>query len=219
MASLNSLATGLEYNETRARAGIAEEEFDSLVRMHQQKIYRVLLSVTRNIDTAENLTQECFLRAFERRASFRGDSSIATWLTRIALNLAHDHGRNRRNQFWKQIFGKQSSGKNDASHESTPSGQEVESIPDQHGSAERALLAKEKVASMLSAVGELPEQQRTVFTLRFLEEMPLEEIAQSTGLGINTVKTHLLRGTIAVRKRLLSMQTRSANGPADGSQS
>ena len=68
---------------------------------HRPQIFRFLLASTRDVDLAETLTQECFLKAHRNWASFRGESSAMTWLMRIAINLQKDHWRNRRMQFWR----------------------------------------------------------------------------------------------------------------------
>ena len=77
-----------------------QDDFDGIVFQNQKRIYRTLLLLVRDADAAENLTQECFLHAFRMRNGFRGESGVATWLVRIAINLAHDHNRNRRWAFW-----------------------------------------------------------------------------------------------------------------------
>ena len=81
---------------------IAAEEFSAVVTKHRPQIFRFLLSSTRDVDLAETLTQECFLKAHRNWGSFRGESSAMTWLMRIAINLQKDHWRNRRMQFWRQ---------------------------------------------------------------------------------------------------------------------
>ena len=82
---------------------IGPEDFEWMVLRHQKQIYRVLLLLLRDADAAETLTQECFLRAFKKHRSFRGESSLATWLVKIAINLARDHKRNRRWEFWRRL--------------------------------------------------------------------------------------------------------------------
>ena len=70
---------------------IAAEEFTCVVERHRSQIFRFLLSSTRDIDLADTLTQECFLKAHKNWERFRGDSSAMTWLMRIAINLQKDH--------------------------------------------------------------------------------------------------------------------------------
>ena len=173
--------------------GLAHEEFDDVVREHQQRIFRVVMALVRDSDLASNITQDCFVRAYEKRASFRGDASVSTWLTRIAVNLVRDHARNRRQSFWRKLF-QRSDGD---SIESA-----AETVRDARSTPDRQLLAKEEVNAVWSAVAELAPQQREVFVLRFSEEMTLEEIAQVLDVKVGTVKAHLSRAVAVVRTRV-----------------
>jgi RNA polymerase sigma-70 factor, ECF subfamily len=164
---------------------IESEDFDWIVIRHQKQIYRILLSVVRDSDIADTLTQECFLRAFRKRSSYRGESSLVTWLVSIALNLARDHNRNRRWAFWRAFA---RTDRVDAMR-----------TMDVRRSPEQTLINRERVGLIQSAMEGLPERQRTVFLLRFVEEMPLETIAEAMGLKLGTVKSHLFRATEAVK--------------------
>ena len=170
---------------------IAAEEFSAVVTKHRPQIFRFLLSSTRDIELAETLTQECFLKAHRNWASFRGESSAMTWLMRIAINLQKDHWRNRRMQFWRQTR-TNSVDLNEAS----------EWLPSGESSAEQQMLAKERVGQVWKAVEGLSERQRTVFLLRYVEEQELSEIARQTGLSEGTVKAHLSRALGRVRAEL-----------------
>ena len=170
---------------------IAAEEFSAVVTKHRPQIFRFLLSSTRDIELAETLTQECFLKAHRNWASFRGESSAMTWLMRIAINLQKDYWRNRRMQFWRQTR-TNSVDLNEAS----------EWLPSGESSAEQQMLAKERVGQVWKAVEGLSERQRTVFLLRYLEEQELSEIARQTGLSEGTVKAHLSRALGRVRAEL-----------------
>jgi len=179
----------MQNNQAAARRKIRSlepEDFEWMVLQYQKQIYRVLLFLSKDADTAEILTQECFLRAFKNHGSFRGESSLATWLISIAVNLAHDHSRNRRWAFWRKLA------RTDRI-ESMP-------IPDAGRSPEQILADKETVDAVRSAVNHLSERQRTVFLLRFVEEMPLESIAEAMDLEVGTVKAHLFRAIRTVRK-------------------
>ena len=110
---------------------------------------------------------------------------------RIAVNLVRDHVRNRRLQFWKR-----SQSKDDP-------GEELNRLTDlDQRSAETRTILKQQVDAVWQAAGNLPERQRTVFLLRFVEDMDLLEIAAVTQLSEGTVKTHLFRALQAVRERL-----------------
>jgi RNA polymerase sigma-70 factor (ECF subfamily) len=170
---------------------IAAEEFSSVVQRHRPQIFRFLLASTRDVDLAETLTQECFLKAHCNWAGFRGESSVMTWLMRIAINLQKDHWRNRRIQFWRHT---QSNAVdlNEAS----------EWLPSGERSAEQQMMARERVAQVWEAVKGLSERQRTIFLLRYVDELELSEIARITSLNEGTVKAHLSRALARVRREM-----------------
>ena len=170
---------------------LATAEFDSVVATHRAQIFRFLLASTRDVDLAETLTQDCFLKAHRNWSGFRGESSALTWLMRIAINLQKDHWRNRRLQFWRRT--QTNSVDLDEASDWLPSGERT---------VEQRLLAREQVAQVWRAVENLSERQRTVFLLRYVEELELKEIAETTGMGEGTVKAHLSRALARVRKEL-----------------
>jgi RNA polymerase sigma-70 factor (ECF subfamily) len=164
------------------------QDFESLVRQHRPRIFRFLLASLRDPETAENLTQDCFVRAFKARDQFRGGSRVGTWLMHIAANLVRDHEASSRLKFWRRKL-RSDLDPNDIS----------DWIPDQQKSPEAMALAKEQVEAIWSAAASLSERQRTVFLLRFVEDMDLLEIAAVTGMKEGTVKTHLFRAVQSVR--------------------
>jgi len=170
---------------------IAAQEFARIVESHRPQIFRFLLSSLRDVDLAETLTQECFLKAHRNWSHFRGDSSAMTWLMRIAINLQKDYWRNRRIQFWRQT--RTNAVDLDEASEWLPNGER---------NAEQQMLAKEQVAQVWESVKGLSERQRTVFLLRYVEERELSEIAAATGLSEGTVKAHLSRALGRVRTEL-----------------
>ena len=167
------------------------EDFDAVVRLYWPRIFRFALASLRDRDAAESLTQDCFLKAYRARRGFRGEASLSTWLMKIAVNLIRDSIRSRRLRFWNRTRG--------AAPDFDLASQ---SLADRGSSPERALLAKERVAAVWSAVETLSQRQRTVFLLRFVEDLDLLEIAAVTGLREGTVKVHLFRALEAVRKRM-----------------
>jgi len=169
----------------------ATDEFTLVVERHRPQVFRFLLASTRDVDLAETLTQECFLKAHRNWGSFRGESSAMTWLMRIAINLQKDHWRNRRMQFWRHT-----------QTNSVDMEDAGEWLPSGESSVERQLLAREQVSQVWTAVKGLSERQRTVFLLRYVEEQELSEIARATGLSEGTVKAHLSRAVTKVRAEL-----------------
>jgi len=194
----SALTTTMDMAASRGSTeGIAAEEFDHIVRAHQRRVFQVLFSLVRDRDLADNLTQDCFLRAYQKRATFRGEASLETWLIRIAVNLARDHERNRRLAFWRNILQQTSPPEEEAA--------EID-ISDPGPSAERALLAREQLAAVESVLEKISPQQRLAFSLRFFEEMSLEEIAGAMQVEIGTVKAHLFRAVNTVRNKLKEQQ-------------
>ena len=80
------------------------QDFDALVQQHRPRIFRFLLASLRDRESAENLTQDCFVRAYQARDNFRGASSVATWLVQIAVNLVRDHESSGRLKFWRRML-------------------------------------------------------------------------------------------------------------------
>lgn len=170
---------------------IAAQDFATVVARHRTQIFRFLLASTRDVDLAETLTQDCFLKAHRNWSNFRGDSTAMTWLMRIAINLQKDQWRNRRLQFWRHT--RTNSVDVDEASDWLSSGERT---------AEQQMLAREKVGHVWRAVETLSERQRTVFLLRFVEDLELKEIAEATGLSEGTVKAHLSRALGRVRTEL-----------------
>jgi RNA polymerase sigma-70 factor (ECF subfamily) len=105
---------------------------------------------------------------------------------RIAVNLVRNHAQNRRFQFWKK-----------AQRDS----QEVHDWPDRSSSPEERAAVNEQIQAVWEATKSLSERQRTVFLLRYVEDLDIPEIAQVTGLTENAVNVHLFRAVRCIRKR------------------
>jgi RNA polymerase sigma-70 factor (ECF subfamily) len=166
-------------------------DVNTLCATYRSRIYRYALLSLRDPDLAETVTQDCFLRAYKAREEFRGDCSVATWLTRIATNLIRDATRSRKFQFWKA-----------AGSTAADVGAMADRLRAPGLSPETFLMVRDELRGVWDAVENLPGKQRSVFLLRFVEEMELPEIAASMGLHVGTVKSHLHRALAAVRKAM-----------------
>jgi RNA polymerase sigma-70 factor, ECF subfamily len=184
---------GAEPDEALPAATARVGTFDNMadiVANHEVRIFRFILASLRDRDAAETLTQETFLRAWNARESFRGDCAPHTWLMRIAVNLVRDHTRTDRFKFWKKV----ATTAVDVTEVSTL-------VPTHESSAESRLIARQQVNLIWETVETLSERQRTIFLLRFVEELELAEISTVTGLPLSTVKSHLYRALNTVRAR------------------
>lgn len=176
------------------RGGVAER-FEELVRLHSPRILRLAGRLIGNRAEAEELAQEAFLRFFGAIPSFRGESSIATWLYRTVTRLAIDHLRRERLRRRIFFFRKDE-------EEEDP----AERMADPAPSPRDILLAEETGRRLSRALGELPPRQRAVFILRHQEELPLKEIAAVLGLREGTVKAHLHRAVMRLRLELADVK-------------
>jgi len=167
------------------------DDIDALVRIYQARLLRFVACSTGDVDLAETIVQDTLLRAYNCRESFRGECSVNTWLTGIAINVLRDHQRTERYKFWKKV-------KTTAIdvHEM------ASFIPAEGSSPEVQLLAKEKVKRLAQVLGTLSPRQRTIFLMKFSEEMPVIDISEVLGIPATTVRTHLHRALKAVRSQL-----------------
>jgi RNA polymerase sigma-70 factor (ECF subfamily) len=178
----------------RAPARLAAEDvedFDTLARLHRPRIFRFMLASVRDRETAENLTQDCLVKAYQARGRFRGAAQIGTWLMQIAANLVRDHESSSRLRFWRRALDREADLVDLGSV-----------ISDAQLSPEERASIGEQVQAIWNAAAGLPSRQRTVFLLRFVEDLDLLEIAEVTGMKEGTVKAHLFRALQSVRARL-----------------
>ena len=165
------------------------DDIDHLVRTYRARLLRFVVASAGEQDLAESVVQDCFLKAYNARESFRGECSVQTWLTGIALNLLRDRQRTKRFQFWRR------------SEKTAIDVAEMASVlPDPQSSPETRMIARERATEIAEFLETLSFNQRTVFVMRFQEEMDLTEIAESMGMALATVKTHLHRAVKAVRE-------------------
>ncbi len=164
------------------------EDMSEVHALYEARIFRFLLFLLRDRDLALSLTQDTFLTAWRSRASFRGECAPATWLMRIAVNLVRNHTRTGAFKFWKRAA-ETAVEVDDPKIQFTHPG----------ASAEGALMARQQLQQVWTRVEQLSGRQRTIFLLRFVDELELNEIAVATGLPLPTVKSHLYRALDHVR--------------------
>jgi RNA polymerase sigma-70 factor (ECF subfamily) len=177
----------------RVKAGEAEA-FRAIMKRHNRLLYRVARGVLGNDSEAEDVTQDAFVRAFQSLDSFRGESALATWLTRIALNEAL--GRRRRQRTMVDL------GQLDRFDEQGEA--RVIAFPGvRSDSNPEAEAFRSEIRRLLEhAVDALPEPFRIVFVMREIEEMGIEETAAQLDLRPETVKTRLHRARRLLRRSL-----------------
>jgi RNA polymerase sigma-70 factor (ECF subfamily) len=167
------------------------DDADTLVRKYRPYILRYALSALKDRDLAESVTQDCFLRAVNSRSLYRGECSVRTWLTAIAINLIRGLVRSRRFRFWQWVSA------------SAVDPNTIENrLRGHQPSPEGDVLTRELLGRVWNIVSGLSERQKHIFYLRFVRDMELSEIAVATGLTTSAIKTHLHRALRTVRVRI-----------------
>jgi RNA polymerase sigma-70 factor, ECF subfamily len=160
----------------------------AILQANNRRLYRLARGILRNDSEAEDVVQETYVRAFTHLESFRGDSSLSTWLGRIAMNEALGRLRRRRPGVeWSSL---------------PQAAREAEIIPFPLAAAddpEKSMAQREIQHVVEHAIDELPEPFRLVFITRVIEGMNVEETAEILGLKPETVKTRLHRARNLLR--------------------
>jgi RNA polymerase sigma-70 factor (ECF subfamily) len=166
----------------------------TMVQRHNRRLFRIARAIVKNDAEAEDIVQETYVRAFTSLGSFRGESALLTWLTRIALNEAL--GRLRRSRPALPLDELSSAGDVDGARLIMFPTAQLPKSPE-------AELARSQVRHLLEhAVDDLPEPFRVVLILRDIEEMSIEETAALLMIKPETVKTRLHRARKLIRTAL-----------------
>ena len=168
------------------------EAFRAIMQKHNQRLYRIARGVLRNSTDAEDAVQEAYVSAFTHLASYRGDSSLAAWLSRIVMNEAL--GRLRHKRPTVELDALES-----AAHEA-----EIIKFPrsNPNDDPERTMAQRQILELVEKATDALPEVYRLVFVTRVIEGMSVEETAELLDIKPETVKTRLHRARQFVRDQL-----------------
>jgi RNA polymerase sigma-70 factor (ECF subfamily) len=175
----------------RARAR-DDTAFRTIMERHNRRLYRIARGILRNDSEAEDVVQEAYVDAFTHLDGFRGDSSLATWLTRIVMNEALGRLRRQRPSVDLDIL------------ESRRVEARIIPFPQAaaSGDPERTMAQREILRLVERATDNLPDKFRIVFIARVIEGMSVEETADLLGLRPETVKTRLHRARRLVREQL-----------------
>lgn len=168
-----------------------KKAFDVLVLKYQHKIVNLVGRYIRDNAEVYDVTQEAFIKAYRALPGFRGDSAFYTWLYRIAINTAKNYlvAQGRR-----------------------PPGDDIDAVEaeqyegggllKEHETPENLLLTEEIKTTVFKAIEDLPEDLRTAITLRELEGLSYEEIAEVMSCPVGTVRSRIFRAREAIDKRL-----------------
>jgi RNA polymerase sigma-70 factor (ECF subfamily) len=168
-----------------------KQAFDVLVLKYQNKIIHLVNRYVHDSDEARDVAQEAFIKAYRAIGRFRGDSAFYTWLYRIAINTAKNY----------LVAGGRRPPRNDIDAQDAEQYEGATGLRE-YATPERLLQRDEIQAAIVEAIDDLPDDLRTAITLRELEGLSYEEIAQTMDCPIGTVRSRIFRARDAIDTRL-----------------
>lgn len=189
----SSITPGFDESALVARAKSGDmDAFSELVTHYERRVFRMAKQITQNDDDAEDVLQETFLKAYTHLDNFQGNSKFYTWLVRIAVNEALMKLRKRRSDKTVPLDEPINTGEDEM----------VREIAVWDENPEESYSREELGAVLNEAIESLKPAYRTVFVLRDIEEMSIEETAEALKLSISAVKSRLLRARLQLREKL-----------------
>ncbi|AWB46095.1 RNA polymerase sigma factor SigW [Paenibacillus sp. CAA11] len=186
----------VEHFDTRlvklARKG-NQEAFAELVELYKDKLYHLAYRMLNNRHEAEDVVQETFLRVHKNWMRYDENQKFSTWIYRIATNLSIDRLRKRKPSYSL-----------DAELNDQEGTDGYALIPGDERTPESEYMLSETQQSIHQAIDSLPAKYKSVMILRYLQEMSLQEIGDTLGMPVTTVKTRVHRGREFLRKKLES---------------
>ncbi len=174
-----------------------QSAFDQLVGKYSSRAYQIAYGILNNREDAEEVAQDVFLRIFRALPKFRGDSEFSTWMYRIVINLSRNKLR------WNKIRGAGLSLSLDAPVENAKGDGELTiELPDERMTPDQESLYNELKEKTSKAMNQLQDSYREAVTLRNVQGLSYEEIADILGCKVGTIKSRIARGREEIRNSL-----------------
>jgi RNA polymerase sigma-70 factor (ECF subfamily) len=189
-------AAHVDDAELVARTGRGDQAaFEALMRRYNSRLFRVARAILKDDSDAEDALQDAYLQAYRRIGEFRGEAQLGTWLTRIVVNQALMQLRKQKRNRVVVPFRERSG---------PPAvDQEIEDVADKNGESPSSAALRAEVRRMLEQrIDELPVAFRTVFVMREVEDMTVQETAACLSIPEATVRTRLFRARAMLRQSL-----------------
>jgi RNA polymerase sigma-70 factor (ECF subfamily) len=192
----------------------SEEAFASLIAQYHAPLYSLIARTIPDPCEAADITQDVFIKVYRGIANFHGDSSLRTWIYRIALHEASNQRR-----WWCRHKRKEITIEQELSPQNGEGFQLKDTLIDQHESPFDLAAHAELRDQVEAAVREVPEPFQTVVVLRDIEGFGYEEIAEILGIHLGTVKSRLMRGRAHLKARLAPLVRASGTSSSSSSNS
>jgi len=171
--------------------------FEEVMVFYEKLVYNIAYRMLNNPDDASDITQEAFIRLFKHMRSFESANHIKSWLCRVAHNLCIDELRRRKNKPVKSL---------DETLEFEDSSASLQ-LADDDPTPEETVILQDDLDTLERAIAKLPEDYRTMITLRDLGGLSYQEVAEITELEMGTVKSRLSRARIRLKELFLREQS------------
>jgi RNA polymerase sigma-70 factor (ECF subfamily) len=178
--------------DVREEGGTPSPTFEELFADYRQLVHNICLKFTGSPEDAEDITQEVFTKIWRNLDDFQQQSSLRTWIYRIAMNTCIDYSR----MPWRR-FGHRKSALDEMMEQADPA-----VFASGEATAERKLLEEEKARQLRKAVTCLKPHLRAVLILKDLEELSYEDISAVLGIGVGTISSRLNRARRALQEAL-----------------
>src|SRR6266508_3969421 len=172
----------------RAQAG-DRDALSALVQSQQTYVYSIAMSLMHNPADAADMTQEAFVRLLRSLGTYRGETKFTTWLYRLVPNICRDGLRRR----GRPVESLDEPASTQAGDDAQTAGERL-ADSDRWTHPEQEIELRETATEVRAAMTRLPAPQRLALTLHYFQEMRYEDIADTMGLPLNTVKSHIRRG-------------------------
>jgi RNA polymerase sigma factor (sigma-70 family) len=161
-----------------------EEAYRFLIERHKQYIYTLVYRMIEHRETAEDLTQDIFLKLYRSLAQFRGDSKFTTWLYRLTANMVTDYRRTQKRRPYEALKDKMKGWFSNRQEE-----------------PEAVALQKEERQMVQSLLSQLPDKYRLILYLYHFKQLSYQEISEITQLPLKTIETRLYRGKSLLKQK------------------
>jgi RNA polymerase sigma-70 factor (ECF subfamily) len=165
--------------------------FELLVRRYMQKAFHIAFGFTRDTETAKDLSQDAFLRAFAKIKQFDGRSTFYTWFYRILVNLCLDHARRNGKVVWQSL------------DDLSDAAGEQRQLADHRSQPDQEAIAGEATRRASETLQAMPNKQRTAFMLRNQQGLSIADVAKVMKTTEGTVRVYLHRAVAALRQSLV----------------